>query len=290
MHQDFLIWLKEIMDCPGNFVRAVPVSGGCINDAYRVEGSSMDVFLKMNSGKCAADMFQKERLGLELLGRHAGELIVPKVLFCGTEPHGKAILVMEWIDQGPPDEGFGERFGWGLAQLHRNTAALFGLDHDNYIGSLPQLNTPEADWATFYIQHRVLAQLEIGLAGGLFQPSVWKQVDALYKVIDSDFPKERPALLHGDLWSGNYLTHRSGMAALIDPAVHYGNRETEIAFTRLFGGFPADFYRSYQAQFPLHEDFEDRIDVHQLYPLLVHANLLGGGYVRQCLEILRGFA
>jgi protein-ribulosamine 3-kinase len=290
MHQDLLIWLKEILNCPGNFVRAVPVSGGCINDAYRVEGSSMDVFLKTNSGKYAADMFQKEQLGLELLGRHAGELIVPEVLFCGAEPHGKAILVMEWIDQGPAYEGFGERFGWGLAQLHRNTAASFGLDHDNYIGSLPQVNAIAQKWADFFVQHRIVAQLEMGIARSIFNRSIWKQVDALYKVIDSDFPKESPALLHGDLWSGNYLTHRSGMAALIDPAVYYGNRETEIAFTRLFGGFPADFYRSYQAQFPLHEDFEDRIDVHQLYPLLVHANLFGGGYVRQCLEILRGFA
>lgn len=290
MHQDFLIWLNEIMNCPGNFVRTVPVSGGCINQAYKAEGKKTDVFLKINSRKDSVDMFQKERLGLELLRQHAGRLRVPEVLYYGTSPTGEAVLVMEWMEQGPANSNFGEHFGQALAELHRHTSPSFGLDHDNYIGSLPQINAPEADWATFYIQHRVLVQLEIGLKGGIFESSVWKQVDALYKVIDSDFPKESPALLHGDLWSGNFLCHKSGDAALIDPAVYYGNRETEIAFTRLFGGFPEGFYKSYQEHFPLQNDTEDRIDVHQLYPLLVHANLFGGHYVRQALDILRAYS
>jgi len=290
MHQDLLIWLREILNCPGNFVRAVPVSGGCINDAFKVEGTATPVFLKTNSDPQAADMFQKESRGLSLLRQHAEGLLIPEVLYCGKDPSGKAVLVMEWMEQGPANTDFGENFGAALANLHRHTQDHFGLDHDNYIGSLPQVNTKAQKWADFFLQHRIVAPLEIGIARGIFNRSIWKHVDALYKVIEADFPNESPALLHGDLWSGNYLSHRSGMAALVDPAVYYGNRETEIAFTRLFGGFPKDFYHSYQAHFPLQEDFEDRMDVHQLYPLLVHANLFGEGYVRQCLEILRRFA
>jgi fructosamine-3-kinase len=289
MHQDLLIWLKEILNCPGNFVRAVPVSGGCIHEAYKIEGTATNVFVKTNTSKAASDMFEKESIGLSLLRAHADGLLIPEVLYCGNDPSGKAILVMEWMEQSPSNTDFGESFGAALANLHRHTQDHFGLDHDNYIGSLPQVNTKAQKWADFFVQHRIIAQLEIGIERSIFSRSIWKHVDALYKVLEADFPKESPALLHGDLWSGNYLTHCSGMAALVDPAVYYGNRETEIAFTRLFGGFPADFYRSYQAQFPLQEDFEDRMDVHLLYPLLVHANLFGGGYVRQCLEIMKAY-
>jgi protein-ribulosamine 3-kinase len=289
MNHEWLHWLKTTLNCPGEFVRTVSVSGGCIHSAFKVEGSCTPVFVKMNHQKSGGDMFQKEALGLNILQSKARQLLVPEVLYCGEDPEGNAVLVLEWICQQPPEARFWENFGNALAQLHLCTQKNFGLDHHNYIGSLVQVNTQEADWATFYIQHRIIELLETGLKQDMFTTSVWKQADALYKVIESDFPKESPALLHGDLWAGNFLSHSKDSAAIFDPAVYYGHRETEIAFTKLFGGFSHVFYEAYHSYYPLQENFSERVEVHQLYPLLVHALLFGGHYIEKVRSILNTY-
>jgi fructosamine-3-kinase len=180
-------------------------------------------------------------------------------------------------------------FGQGMAKLHRNTAEAFGLNHSNYIGSLVQQNEPRADWATFFLDCRLIPQLEIGVQAGWAHSGLYRRAENLCRTIESEFPLEAPALLHGDLWSGNFLTGPDGLPALVDPAVYYGHREMDLAFSKMFGGFHAEFYDAYQQAWPLAEEFEKRVEIHNLYPLLVHANLFGGHYVQEALGLLARF-
>lgn len=269
---------------PLEFVREV--GGGCINDCCQVLSGQRPYFLKTNSAGQYPGMFLREAEGLALL-RSASPLYVPAVTGI-YEIGDNAWLLMEYMEQGQPGPDFWEGFGAGLAALHRNTCGEFGLATDNYIGSLVQRNAWHASWAEFFLENRLVPQLETGLRVGWADRSLFARAEGLAGVVESEFPREVPALVHGDLWSGNYLVHRGG-ACLVDPAVHYGNRETELAFTRLFGGFHPAFYEAYEAAWPLEPDFNRRADLHNLYPLLVHANLFGGHYVQQCRSLLARF-
>lgn len=287
MSGEDLSLLTEQLKCPSPLVRALSVSGGCIHRATKLESvAGHAFFVKSNTARTSAEMFAAEAEGLQLLRSQQMALRIPEVLLLGKLPSGANFLVLEWIAQGPERNSFWEDFGMGLAALHRLSNTAFGWKHDNFIGSLPQSNEQETEWAVFYIRHRIIPQLELGVRNGYFSRQVFKATDRLFLAIDRDFPKEVPSLLHGDLWSGNFLCDTSAKPVLIDPAVYFGNRETEMAFTRLFGGFSPAFYAAYASVHPLQEDWEQRIDVHQLYPLLVHANLFGGAYIRQSLEIL----
>ena len=166
------------------------------------------------------------------------------------------------------------------------SAVSFGLDHDNYIGSLAQSNKKHADWISFFMEERIRPQLKLAMDKKLIDEGTVKQFDKLFDHFDRLIPKEKPALLHGDLWNGNFLVSDSSRAALIDPAVYFGHREMDLAMTTLFGGFDSEFYRAYDEVFPLEKGFEKRVDIHNLYPLLVHVNLFGGGYVRQVKAVL----
>lgn len=181
---------------------------------------------------------------------------------------------------------FWKTLGEQLAQLHHHSHKSFGLDHNNYIGSLVQLNEPLSSWIEFFIHRRLEPQLRLLNP----PPRVIKQFEQLYAKLPQLMPDEKPALLHGDLWSGNLITNAHGLPCLIDPAVYFGHREAELALTRLFGGFPNDFYEAYTDTSPLPSGFEDRVDLYNLYPLLVHANLFGGGYTDQALSIVARFS
>ena len=166
--------------------------------------------------------------------------------------------------------------------MHKQTDEKFGLDFDNYIGTLPQNNTQDKNWVDFFIRNRLLAQLDVGN----YSLSVRQDFEKLFKKLPDLFPNEKPAILHGDLWSGNFLVKDRETPVLIDPAIYFGNREMDIAMCKLFGGFHADFYASYNEEFPLESDWEERINLCNLYPLLVHVNLFGGGYLNQVKNIL----
>ncbi len=272
----------------GKPIRAThSAAGGCINRAATLElDDGKRVFLKWNRDALPG-LFAKEASGLEAL-RAPQVLRVPKPLLW-KEPEGTcpAFLLLEHIEQRAHHqtlhrEEFGRHFGAALAALHRQSQKTFGFAQDNYIGTLPQSNAPSTDWNTFFATERIGPQMERACTSGAIRGALVRKMERFYTQLPSLLPA-RPArsLLHGDLWSGNYLIDTQGNPVLIDPAVYYGHREAELAFTELFGGFPTSFYTAYQEAWPLDPAYKHRRHIYNTYPLLVHVNLFGGSYTRQ---------
>ena len=259
--------------------------GGCINHGGKLVTSAGPYFLKWNDAKKYPDMFAAEAEGLTLL-QNAGAIHVPAVIGTGVEESFQ-FLVLSYIDSKPKTKNFWRNLGQQLASLHRVTNDRAGLPHDNYIGSLPQFNLQHTSWIEFFISQRLEAQLS------LMENSdsvLTHQFESLFKKLPSLLAEEKHSLLHGDLWSGNLIANQNGDPCFIDPAVYFGNREIEISYTQLFGGFDIEFYASYHEAFHLQPGFEQRALIYNLYPLLVHVNLFGGGYLEQVKSILRKFA
>jgi fructosamine-3-kinase len=258
-------------------VRARPVSGGDINDAYRIECSLGTLFVKTNP-HAPATLFPAEARGLEWL-RFAGCLRIPEVKAVSEPDEPVRYLVLEFIEAGRPSRDFDDRLGQGLAALHRSGAPAFGLDHDNFIGSLPQSNTPEASWAEFYVKQRLEPQLARATRAGRASYAMRRGFERLFVAMRNLVgPHEPPSRLHGDLWGGNLHVDSEGAPCLVDPAVYAGHREMDLAMMRLFGGFSERLFAAYNEAFPLAPGFEDRVPLYQLYPLMVHVNLFGGSY------------
>jgi len=260
----------------GEVLRFQTVGGGCINHGGKLETRNGTYFLKWNSATQYKGMFKAERSGLALL-RDTHTLHIPSVVLL-DENIDYQWIVMEWVEARPKLKDYWKVLGEQLARLHQHTHSAFGLDHDNYIGSLPQRNEPRHSWVEFFVHERLQPQLRKVNP----PPRLQKQFEQLYAKLPQLMPEERPSLLHGDLWSGNLMTNARGLPCLIDPAVYYGHREAELAFTKLFGGFADGFYDAYANTWALQNEFEGRVDVYNLYPLLVHANLFGGGYRSRC--------
>ncbi len=267
---------------------AIPLYGGSVNDAFRLATDAGPFFLKTNTADRFPSLFVSEERGLGIL-RRAGVLRVPEVIAQG-ELDGTTFLLMEHIAQAEEDRGFQHRFGRSLAQLHRHTRGTFGLDHDNFIGLLPQKNTAHADWADFMVLCRLDPLVQLARDNQRINPGDVLRFERLYRRLPELFPAEPPALLHGDLWKNNYLASTTGEPVLIDPAVYYGHREMDLAMTRLFGGFDREFHTAYQEEAPLAPGWEDRVDLCNLYPVLVHLNLFGGSYANRLGALLRRYA
>jgi protein-ribulosamine 3-kinase len=270
--------------------RAASESGGSINAAYRIElADSRPYFLKTNEGSLYA-MFEAEARGLSVLREACRGIRVPDVIGHDKTGDGRlSWLLLEYIESSRPGGSFFSDFGRELASLHRLSNDHFGLDHHNYIGSLYQSNTPHKTWASFYTHERLMPQMKAAIDSGLLRPGLARNFDNLFARLGELFPDEPPALLHGDLWGGNYLCDRDGTPVIIDPAVYYGHREMEIAFTRLFGGYEREFYSSYNEAWPLSNGHEQRVDICNLYPLLVHTNLFGSSYAGRVVSIIKNF-
>lgn len=264
-----------------------PVGGGSINDCFRLETSAGRFFLKVNSADRFPSMFEAEADGLKRLVA-AGAIRVPEVIAFG-EDQNVSYLLLEHIDGGLKSGAFWKEFGIRLAALHRTTANAFGLEFDNYIGSLKQVNTPAADWPSFFIHQRLEPQLRLARDRKRVEAGMAFRFERLFAKLDRLFPVEPAALLHGDLWSGNFLCDADSQPVLIDPAVYCGHREMDIAMTRLFGGFDNGFYDAYNDAWPMERGWEERVDLCNLYPLLVHVNLFGGAYLAQVEAVLRRF-
>lgn len=261
------------------------VSGGSINSSYKLKAGNELFFVKLNSLEKYPQLCFTEAEGLKLIGQ-TGAVYVPKVIAHGAAGN-EQFLLMEWIDGGKNNAEAQSELGRQLAELHRHSNDKFGLEYNNYMGSLTQVNTFHSSWTDFYIAQRLQPQLKTAVDTGLLGLSLIKDFEKLYVQLDKLYPKEKPALVHGDLWSGNYMVAASGRPVLIDPAVSYSHREVDIAMTALFGGFDIAFYRSYQEVYPLEKGWEERLDLWNLYPLLVHVNLFGKGYLgrlRSALE------
>tara|TARA_R110000850_G_scaffold203228_1_gene329544 strand:+ start:166894 stop:167655 length:762 start_codon:yes stop_codon:yes gene_type:complete len=241
--------------------------------------------LKTNDANSFPNMFQAEAKGLRLLKKPQTFRIPEVIAFGENENH--SYLLMEYIVEGQKQPDFWETFGSQLTQLHQTTAPQFGLDHDNYIGSLPQKNDGNHTQATdFYIEKRLLPQLDLAAGKGFS----FHNLSSFYKNIRMEIPDEPPALIHGDLWNGNYLTDENGNPCLIDPAVCFASREMDLAMMQLFGGFPEKVFDSYHDTFPLQPGWKTRTDLWQLYYLLVHLNLFGSGYYNQVNTILKKYS
>ena len=280
--------LQKCLEILGADIRSArSVTGGDINQAMLLETSAGQFFLKTNSAPTAGSMFEAEAAGLALLAS-ANALRTPAVIGFGDTPEG-GFLLLEHIETDFRPLDFWEKFGSGLAILHRSTAPCFGLGHDNFIGSLRQQNCQHSTWPDFYIHERLLPQLDIAKQSKQLQPVDFQQFEQLFKLLPELCPAEPPALIHGDLWSGNFLCNADGNPVIFDPAVSYAHREMDLAMSRLFGGFERPFYRSYEEAWPLAPGFEQRLPVYQLYYLLVHVNLFGGGYVGSVRSILKQF-
>lgn len=279
--------LTEFTGEPVRITGTRALGGGCINPAVALETNSKNYFLKYNSAQKHPGMFEAEVKGLALL-RSTGALYIPSVIHCG-EASGDAFILMELVEQGRPAATFWTDFGSSLARMHKITRSQFGLDHDNYIGSLQQSNREHSTWAEFFMNERIEPQLRLARDAGKINAPVIAHFDSLFIKLGEIFPAEPPALLHGDLWSGNYMRSPQGKACIYDPAVYFGHREMDIAMTKLFGGFTEDFYTGYNNELPLEKGWKQRIDICNLYSLLVHVNLFGGGYVNDVEAIVRRF-
>ncbi len=233
-------------------------------------------------------MFEKEAKGLELL-RNNSSLVIPGVMMHGIADD-KQYLVLEWLEKGAPQKDIWERFGQALAMLHKQTKEYFGLDEDNYIGSLRQHNDQHNDWPSFYAKCRIMPLVKILVDEGTLSLQDMDTAHTLCDKLKYIFPEEPASLLHGDLWAGNYSVHSSGYAAMFDPAVYFGHREIDIAMTRLFGGFDQRFYDAYNETYPLEKGWQQRLSLSQLYPILVHAVLFGGHYCFQARDVMTRFS
>ncbi|GAA4794482.1 fructosamine kinase family protein [Olivibacter ginsenosidimutans] len=268
-------------------ISMLPVSGGDINESFRIQGQQQSFFLKVNDADRLPHLFVLEREGLKLLQKTGGA-VIPDLLVAGQYKQD-AFLLMSWIEKGENTSSAQANLGRMLAFMHKNTQDFFGLDYDNYLGALRQQNTPYNNWADFFIEERLKKQLERAEASGIADIHLLRKFERLCSKIPDLFPAEAPALLHGDLWNGNYLVDDKEIPFLIDPAVYYGHREMDLALTQLFGGFDSAFYEAYQEVFPLEKEWQKRIDLCNLYPLLFHANVFGGNYIRQVEEIVDNY-
>ncbi len=257
-----------------------PVSGGCINQAFRLRGDRLSYFLKLNTAD-SAGMFEAEALGLRELARCQALRVPQPVCWGRQEDYG--YLVLEWLDLKPLVGKSESLLGEALAELHHVTSALYGWSHDNSLGTTRQKNSPDADWIHFWRTHRLGSQLKLAQKKDtrLAEPGA-----RLMEALDALLAGHAPAasLLHGDLWSGNAAQDDRGKPVIFDPAVYYGDREAEIAMMELFGGYAPETLAAYQAAWPLDAGYaEVRRDIYQIYHILNHFNLFGGQYADQAL-------
>jgi len=285
--------LKNIVeDCCLTITRFEPVNGGDINRSYCLYSSDKKYFLKVNDANRYPAMFEKEAKGLQALTKELltfeklATLVVPQVIQYGIAQQ-QQYLLLEWIEPGKQKSNFWENFGTSLAIMHQQPQPYFGWSADNYIGSLPQFNTQHDSWHLFYSECRIMPLVKKLFDTGVFTKKDISVAELFCKKNGPLFPSEPPALLHGDLWSGNFMITTSGDAAIYDPAVYYGHREMDIGMTKLFGGFDQRFYNAYNEVYPLEKDWQQRLPSTQLYPLLVHAALFGGRYVGSAREIMK---
>ena len=264
------------------------VQGGSINECYRWETDAGAIFVKVAPVR-NIEMFAAEAAGLEEL-RRANAVRVPRVLGVGPgsqSGQARAWLALEWIPSGDSSSASDALLGEQLAKQHRATQTSFGWSRDNTIGSTPQLNAECPDWITFYRELRLRYQLDLAAKNG-FNGRLQERGATLVDCLPHFFRtcKPTPSLLHGDLWGGNRLTDNDGQPVIFDPAVYYGDREADIAMTHLFGGYGKDFYAAYEAAWPRDPGHEVRADLYNLYHVLNHLNLFGGGYLRQATGMI----
>lgn len=276
--------IREASGAPFAIEARAATGGGCINECYVVRGGDRAYFVKLNAPS-RADMFTAEAAGLAEIAR-TGAVRVPNPV-CHDANAQASWLVLEHLDLRPGDDRSMRKLGHNLARMHRATGSRYGWHRGNTIGATPQPNTGSDDWIAFWRERRLGFQLKLaesrGDGGRLIAAG-----ERLLGVLPSFFRgySPLPSLLHGDLWSGNAGRTADGEPVIYDPAVYYGDREADLAMTELFGGFPRSFYEAYRAEFPLHPGYQMRKHLYNLYHVLNHLNLFGGGYGAQAERMI----
>lgn len=266
---------------------AQPVSGGCINSTFTLLTKQQPLFVKFNSATKFPGMLQSEEMGLRLMAE-TGTVNIPRIIEYGNVEE-LDYLVLEFIEPGQAGEKVMAELGRNVAAMHQCSNEKFGLPFNNYLGSLPQQNMQNSSWTDFFITERLQPMVRMAVDGGYLTAVDAADFEKLYAVVPQLFPAEKPALLHGDLRSGNYLISADGKPYLMVPAVYYGHREMDIAMTLLFEYFDEAFYNSYNEVYPLPPNWRDRVALCNLYPLLAHVNLFGRGYAAQVKSSLRKY-
>ncbi len=261
--------------------------GGNFNLAVRVKSGATEYFIKWTQGEHLG-LFEAEAKNLQLI-KQTGAIDVPGVLGVGTL-EGKEYLMMECIQSAEKSTNYWSDFGQKLAHLHQHQGVHgHGLDYTNFLGAAKQDNEWESNGVTFFIQKRLKKQVDTALYHRRISAEMESQFEALYEKLPNLIPNESSALVHGDLWSGNAMVNERGEITLVDPCSYYGLREAELAFTTMFGGFPTEFYEAYHQTFPIEKGFHERIPLYNLYPLMVHVNLFGEGYLPAVNKILSSY-
>ncbi|GLR16895.1 fructosamine kinase family protein [Portibacter lacus] len=286
MEPSFIEYLsKEI----GETVMEVStVSGGDISEAYLLKSTHGSYFCKVNAEALGLDLFKCEQEGLDAISELAC-LKTPSVISSGKY-ESSAFLLMEYIEEGEKSTSSMAKLGRSLAEMHmKNAEPKFGWKRDNYIGSLVQKNSWKEDWISFFVEERLEVQLRLAIDNQYLERKVLPSITQLKAFCNDHFPTVKPGLLHGDLWSGNYLISRNGDPYLIDPAVYYGHFEVDLAMTELFGGFDGQFYSAYYEHNPRIPEYVVRRDLYQLYYYLVHLNIFGRSYFTPVMKTIRKY-
>jgi fructosamine-3-kinase len=260
----------------------ISLGGGCIGNAMKVTvENGTSYFVKNYSNK---KMHEAEANGLNEL-KTANAIRIPRVVKFNDN-----FLILEFIESAPKCSDFSEKFGRQFADLHKITSSKYGYFEDNFIGSTEQINVPQNEsWSEFYFENRLMFQFRLAEKNGYSTNELKSGIKDIEKIITHIIgeSEEKPTLLHGDLWGGNYIVDQRGNPVLIDPAVYYGHREADLAMTKLFGGFDSKFYSAYNEEYPLKEGWEYRENVYKLYHILNHLNLFGGSYYNQAVSLIK---
>ncbi len=286
--------VRNLYGTDTRIISQYPVSGGDCNEAFCLSLSDgQKLFMKKNSLNNVS-FFEAECDGLAAMAE-TGTISVPEILASGIdEKAGFSFLLMPYLDGSVKKKDYWEKFALQLSQMHKVdtenyvSGGNFGFEKDNFIGAGEQINTPRESWITFFRDCRLIPQFR--KAQDWFDDAGRKSVIRLLDHLDQYLEEpEYPSLLHGDLWGGNYMIGPDGYAWLIDPAVYVGYREADLAMTELFGGFSASFYQAYREYADISPDYDDRRDLYNLYHMLNHLNLFGGGYYRSVTGILKRY-
>ncbi|MDJ0650480.1 MAG: fructosamine kinase family protein [Xenococcaceae cyanobacterium MO_188.B19] len=277
---------KEISSTTGKkfeITNTLSVGGGCINQGYKIESLDIGYFVKLNQASMV-EMFVAEASGLKQMYK-TQTLTIPNPVCWGIAGNS-SYLVLEWLDFGGGNSKAWYKMGQQLALMHQQgTSERFGWELNNTIGSTPQINDWMDNWGDFFAEQRIGYQLKLAKRRGGSFPDTDRVIAAIKEHLADRKPK--PSLLHGDLWSGNASITREGEPVIFDPATYYGDREADIAMTELFGGFPAAFYQGYNQQWALDSGYKQRKNIYNLYHILNHFNLFGGGYGSQANSMIQ---
>ncbi|MBK1878300.1 fructosamine kinase family protein [Pelagicoccus mobilis] len=275
--------LSDTSGLPFRIASQRALGGGCINDAYRLEGEDGRPFFVKANQLDFHDSFAAEAAALKELAE-TNTVRVPQVV-AQIQGNSQAYLILEYIDARPSRTGDWQTLGRQLAQLHALPKPYFGWHRDNLIGATPQPNPQTSSWLDFFAEHRLEHQLSLCQSRGYKLPLAAELLKELPTLLADH--NVAPSLLHGDLWSGNAAFDSAGSPFIFDPGSYYGDREADLAFTEFFGGFPPEFYQAYNAEFPLAPGYSRRKTLYNLYHCLNHLYLFGASYAHQAEQMTR---